>query len=759
MNITSVLRLFRSRKNLIITLAINILGSGLSQAASNTDLMNLHVTQDGIHRVTYSDLRDAGLDLNGIKKRSIAMVSEGKSIPIRIVGGDDPAIEFLAKGRDSIYSDEMIYTITLDRRKRKSVRNSNPKIPRGESATFYMEEVRYEPQKEFSTNAPSDPWYSGKFLYSGSINSVDMQATIDGYVPNVAPAKVSVGLWGYTTFDEVEYDHHVRLSVNNVQLTGLSESPNLEQFLGRVDHVLAGQTDGNLAGYTALEEGENQIKVELVPISDVPLDVVGIDNWSITYPREFQAKDGRLNFKSAARKFTIKGIDTKDVSIYRESESGKLRRITRVSFKGNCASKKQSRKSTTTRKTGKACTITFPGSGKSDNYYVTTSHSAYKPVQLTPVPELDDIRSGSAEYLVISHADFIGDKLNQLVDYRSSDFSVKVVDVEQIYAQFNDYLFGSDGIQAYIKYAAKKMGTTHVLLVGGDTVDFMNYFERESPAISFLPTIYGDTGLQSYVPLDSKYADLDDDNVPDIAIGRFPIRTVNELEILINKIFLYEDPDKSYARTSLFAADIDDPDSAYSFEADADELIGSLSQSWLDASPKKAYLQTEGLSTARQKLLDTLDEGVDLVSYIGHSDASYWGYLGITHSFLTSTDLVNMKNYGRPTLITQWGCWNTFFPMPTENTMAHEFLLRPAQNGDVTSAPGAVGVVGAATVTIAEAEADLSKILFDILFHADVTLGEAITLAKQEFAITRPEQLDVILGWTVLADPALRISH
>jgi len=97
--------------------------------------------------------------------------------------------------------------------------------------------------------------------------------------------------------------------------------------------------------------------------------------------------------------------------------------------------------------------------------------------------------------------------------------------------------------------------------------------------------------------------------------------------------------------------------------------------------------------------------------------------------------------------------------MPTENTMAHEFLLRPAQNGDVTSAPGAVGVVGAATVTIAEAEADLSKILFDILFHADVTLGEAITLAKQEFAITRPEQLDVILGWTVLADPALRISH
>ena len=39
-----------------------------------------------------------------------------------------------------------------------------------------------------------------------------------------------------------------------------------------------------------------------------------------------------------------------------------------------------------------------------------------------------------------------------------------------------------------------------------------------------------------------------------------------------------------------------------------------------------------------------------------------------------------------------------------------------------------------------------------------VTLGEALRDAKQDLATTHPGMVDVILGWTLLGDPALVIE-
>jgi hypothetical protein len=67
-------------------------------------------------------------------------------------------------------------------------------------------------------------------------------------------------------------------------------------------------------------------------------------------------------------------------------------------------------------------------------------------------------------------------------------------------------------------------------------------------------------------------------------------------------------------------------------------------------------------------------------------------------------------------------------------------------------------VLGASTLTEAVAEAELAELLFDELFQPGITLGEAIRVAKQKYSIGKPNQLDVILGWTLLGDPALVIE-
>jgi hypothetical protein len=39
-----------------------------------------------------------------------------------------------------------------------------------------------------------------------------------------------------------------------------------------------------------------------------------------------------------------------------------------------------------------------------------------------------------------------------------------------------------------------------------------------------------------------------------------------------------------------------------------------------------------------------------------------------------------------------------------------------------------------------------------------VTIGQALQNAKAELAQTHPELLDVLLGWTLMGDPALTVS-
>ena len=66
--------------------------------------------------------------------------------------------------------------------------------------------------------------------------------------------------------------------------------------------------------------------------------------------------------------------------------------------------------------------------------------------------------------------------------------------------------------------------------------------------------------------------------------------------------------------------------------------------------------------------------------------------------------------------MTQLGCWNTYFVDPKANTLAHQFMLSPSPTGDGVNAPGAVGVLGASTLTEASAEREMGLHLFDHLF-------------------------------------------
>lgn len=101
-------------------------------------------------------------------------------------------------------------------------------------------------------------------------------------------------------------------------------------------------------------------------------------------------------------------------------------------------------------------------------------------------------------------------------------------------------------------------------------------------------------------------------------------------------------------------------------------------------------------------------------------------------------------------MVLQWGCWNTYHVEPGFDTLGHAFLV----SGD----RGAAAVLGSSTLLETASARALSDLLVPRLTTPGSRLGDAITAAKQGLARSRPDLLDVMLGWTLLGDPAMTIE-
>ena len=81
-----------------------------------------------------------------------------------------------------------------------------------------------------------------------------------------------------------------------------------------------------------------------------------------------------------------------------------------------------------------------------------------------------------------------------------------MVNVEDIYAQFNYSIFDANAIHAYTQHAINNMGVRYILLVGGDTVDYRGY--KAYGDIPFIPALFRAAhSLNEFVAVDPLYAD------------------------------------------------------------------------------------------------------------------------------------------------------------------------------------------------------------------------------------------------------------
>ena len=175
----------------------------------------------------------------------------------------------------------------------------------------------------------------------------------------------------------------------------------------------------------------------------------------------------------------------------------------------------------------------------------------------------------------------------------------------------------------------------------------------------------------------------------------------------------------------------------------SDKLLLRLPAGW---QITRAYLDEMSVEATRKTLIDTINDGVALTTFFGHSGPTDWTF----ERLFSADDVAQLDNEQKPTIVTQWGCWNTYYAAPEYDTLGHKFLL----SGD----RGAAAVLGASTLTQATSDLALGELLTPKLAQPGKTIGQAVLEAKQELAAREGPLADVLAGWTILGDPALQVQ-
>jgi hypothetical protein len=401
--------------------------------------------------------------------------------------------------------------------------------------------------------------------------------------------------------------------------------------------------------------------------------------------------------------------------------------------------------------TQEANTLTFTAQCDSSQLlYAGQLADAYQAVLVPENPGNLRLPLAGCEYLIITHPKFYN-AVQLFVDYRRNDYTVKVVTVDDVYSDFSFGKYDPLAFKHFLYYTLNNwtIYPTYIFLIGDGTYDFRNNLGKENPP-NYLPMyesgtiLAGNPGMPPNFSYEGEYTNFAGGEA--MVMGRLTARTPQEVRDYYDKVITYEtqNTDGMWNRRIILAGD-DEWSGSYRWEWNSaphclfcDQTIGHTPDSLYDFV--KVYMVSYLPFTfpcqkpnVQKVFINELSKGAFAGLYYGHGNTHQLADEGL----FFDVNIPSVKS-GRRNCFFYFGSCTVGRFNDSDYECIAEQLVRVKD--------GAIGTMAETGKCSAWLNKTIGDTLFALLTKSDLTMGECFNISR-------------IGEYLLLGDPAVRLNR
>lgn len=741
------------------------------------------VDNEGIYQVHYDLLKDFILEMTDslqvemswnidrVDPRYLELSDEFGQVPIHFSGeedgGFDPGDYFEFYGDrhygDVHYSDdytaENVYTLRLKEGYGARMVVENGGLISNDPMQYmladaYLESVHFEEQlvsdklgRGWSTANQDfyreDVWFWKKIKAPNlEIVPIELEYPIDSAIRT---GSTEIALHGLTYDESIlgdQFDHEAAIRINQAMV-------NTHSWVGQTEKIFLNQEP---IANSFFRHGTNNVYVSLsgnttmLDDEQVMLDYIKLNYW-----REYKTSRDFIKFTKPADRpnglfqFDIGGFSSPNVSVYKIGSSVfNSLQIEPFTMDGSAP-----------------WTVSLQDSVASNAVrYFAVEEGAKKSPKLLRMNLPSDLLNpqNSADVIVITPYQFVDAEGTQMLVelWQSEGHSVKVVDIQDVYDEFNNGIVSAEAIRDFLEHAYNYWGSprlSYAILLGEGIDDTRD--NSPSRKYNLIPVKKTWTYKHGATASDNWYACLiGEDSVPDISLARINVWTEEQITNYAMKAKSYRDnlhTNRQWNNHLTLTAGGKIEDGNDIFAQQSERIRHKSIPEHYRVS--RVYTSTQTVSSdyfgGTFNLKDAINSGTQFVQFMGHGGGRVWA----DYNLFNFNDVATLNNQALPVFLSL-ACYASAFDTNGAASISEALIAQPDK--------GAIVSLGFTGLGYKTQDEDWGLAFNEAAFKLDFdTLGEAYMFALAKFystASSAAARSALTHGSAYLGDPLIRLN-